>query len=222
MEMNELERPREKVLRFGIETCSNRDLLALILRSGVKGKSVMELADEILARKKNLSMLQTLTIQELMEIKGIKKAKAIEILAVFELSKRLSLDELPEEISINKPETLVSWLNKEIGFTDQEHFMVIFLDTRNRMIYSKKLFVGSLDQSIVHPRDIFKEAIRLNSSKIMCVHNHPSGDVSASSADLLATRSIQEVGELVGIPLLDHLIVGKNNFLSMRSEGLLK
>lgn len=222
MEMNELERPREKVLRFGITHCSNRDLLALILRSGVKGKSVMELADEILAKRKNLSLLQTLTIQELMDIKGIKKAKAIEILAVFELSKRLSLDELPEEISINSPETLVSWLNKEIGFTDQEHFMVIFLDTRNRMIYSRQLFVGSLDQSIVHPRDIFKEAIRLNSSKIMCVHNHPSGDVSPSSADLLATRSIQEVGELVGIPLLDHLIVGKNNFLSMRSEGLLK
>lgn len=221
MEINEQERPREKVLRYGIEQCSNRDLLAIILRSGVKGKSVLELADQLLSMEQNLSMITRLTYEELIQIRGIKKAKAIVLLACFELSKRISSDQVISAMCINKPSSLSEWLNKKIGFKDQEHFMVIFLGTKNQILKDKTIFIGSLDRTIIHPREIYKEAIKLNASKIICVHNHPSGDVTPSPNDITATQVISEVGKTVGIPLLDHLIVGNNHYLSFREQGLL-
>lgn len=221
MEISEQERPREKVLRYGIEQCSNRDLLAIILRSGVKGKSVLELADQILSMDQNLAMITRLTYEELIQIRGIKKAKAIVLLACFELSKRISSDQVISAMRVDKPSTLSAWLNKKIGFMDQEHFMVIFLGTKNQILKDKTIFIGSLDRTIVHPREIYKEAIKLNASKIICVHNHPSGDVTPSPNDITATQAISEVGKTVGIPLLDHLIVGNNHYLSFREQGLL-
>lgn len=221
MEISEQERPREKVLRYGIEQCSNRDLLAIILRSGVRGKSVLELADQILSMEQNLALMTRLTYEELIQIRGIKKAKAIVLLACFELSKRISSDQVNSAMCINKPSSLSEWLNKKIGFKDQEHFMVIFLGTKNQILKDKTIFIGSLDRTIVHPREIYKEAIKLNASKIICVHNHPSGDVTPSPNDITATQAISEVGKTVGIPLLDHLIVGNNHYLSFREKGLL-
>lgn len=221
MEISEQERPREKALRYGIEQCSNRDLLAIILRSGVRGKSVLELADQILSMEQNLALMTRLTYEELIQIRGIKKAKAIVLLACFELSKRISSDQVNSAMCINKPSSLSEWLNKKIGFKDQEHFMVIFLGTKNQILKDKTIFIGSLDRTIVHPREIYKEAIKLNASKIICVHNHPSGDVTPSPNDITATQAISEVGKTVGIPLLDHLIVGNNHYLSFREKGLL-
>lgn len=221
MEISEQERPREKVLRYGIEQCSNRDLLAIILRSGVKGKSVLELADQILSMDQNLAMITRLTYEELIQIRGIKKAKAIVLLACFELSKRISSDQVLSAMRVDKPSSLSAWLNKKIGFMDQEHFLVIFLGTKNQILKDKTIFIGSLDRTIVHPREIYKEAIKLNASKIICVHNHPSGDVTPSPNDITATQAISEVGKTVGIPLLDHLIVGNNHYLSFREQGLL-
>lgn len=221
MEISEQERPREKVLRYGIEQCSNRDLLAIILRSGVKGKSVLELADQLLSMEQNLAMITRLTYEELIQIRGIKKAKAIVLLACFELSKRISSDQVISAMCINNPSNLSEWLNKKIGFKDQEHFMVIFLGTKNQILKDKTIFIGSLDRTIIHPREIYKEAIKLNASKIICVHNHPSGDVTPSPNDIVATQAISEVGKTVGIPLLDHLIVGNNHYLSFREQGLL-
>lgn len=208
-------------MRYGIEQCSNRDLLAIILRSGIKGQSVLELADQVLSMEENLAMMTQLTYEELIQIKGIKKAKAIGLLACFELSKRISCEAIRPAIHIDNPSCLADWLNKKIGFMDQEHFIVIFLGTKNQILKDKTIFIGSLDRSIVHPREIYKEAVKLNASKIICVHNHPSGDVSPSPNDIVATQAISEAGKTVGIPLLDHLIVGKNTYLSFREQGLL-
>lgn len=209
------------MLRYGIEQCSNRDLLAIILRSGVKGQSVLELADQVLSMQQNLAMLTQLTYEELIQIRGIKKAKAIGLLACFELSKRISCESVAPTFRIDNPACLTDWLNKKIGFMDQEHFIVVFLGTKNQILKDKTIFIVSLDRTIVHPREIYKEAVKLNASKIICVHNHPSGDVTPSPNDITATQAISEAGRTVGIPLLDHLIVGNNAYLSFREQGLL-
>lgn len=219
--MCESERPREKAIKHGIDKLSNRDLLAIIIRSGIPNKSVLQLADELLTKERNLSRLQCISYEQLIKIKGIKQAKAIELLACFELSKRISKDEIFDEVIIDQPKTLVQWLNKEIGFLRQEHFLAVFLDTKNKIINEKTIFIGSLDRTVVHPREIYKEAIRLNASKIMVVHNHPSGDCTPSQSDILTTQRIRDVGVVVGIPLMDHIIVGNNNYFSLRENKLL-
>lgn len=219
--MNESERPREKAIRLGIETLSNRELLALLLRSGVKGLSVLQVADEILKLRKNLCSLQNISLSELIEIKGISHAKALEILACMELSKRFSYDRMCEEFCIEHPIHLVEWMNKKIGFADQEHFFVLFLNTKNKIIGSKQLFSGLLDSCNVGAKEVFKEAIRYNSAKIMIVHNHPSGNVEPSVEDQRVTLQLQDVADVCKIPILDHIIVGKNNYFSFKEHQLL-
>ena len=219
--MNENERPREKAIKFGIESCSNRDLIAIMLRSGISNKSVLQLADEVLMKERNLGTLQCLSLEQLISIKGIKKAKAIELLACFELSKRISKDQIFDDVVIDHPSVLTQWLNKEIGFLKQENFIAIYLDTKNKIIFQKTIFIGCLDRSVVHPREIYREAVRVNASKIMVVHNHPSGDLTPSQSDLIVTQRIKEVGQVMGIPLMDHLIVGNNKYFSLREKNLL-
>ena len=196
-ELNKEERPREKALQHGIAALSNRELLALVLRSGTRSMSALELADEVLRHWSSMGDLGKANMQELMGLSGIKEAKAISLLAAFELGRR-------------------------IAFEQQEHFLVLFLNQKNQLISSRVMFVGTLTNASVHPREIFREAMQLGCAKILCVHNHPSGDPQPSSADISLTRSIEECGVMTAIPLMDHIIVSRNTYFSFAQKGLLQ
>lgn len=221
-EMQLHQRPREKALMHGIEALSNRELIALLLRNGTRSQSVLELADEVLNRYSSLGSLGQASLTELMEIDGIKQAKAIELQAAFALGKRIAFDVLKESEAISSPQKLSEWLMQQIGFQQQEHFLVVFLNQRNQILAYKTLFVGTLTSANVHPREIFKEAMRIGCAKIICAHNHPSGNHQVSDADITITQQIMECGQLVSIPLLDHIVVGGNRYVSLREEGYMR
>ncbi|HCY06429.1 MAG: DNA repair protein RadC [Erysipelotrichaceae bacterium] len=213
-EMPKSERPREKALKFGIKTLSNRELLALIIRNGYQGKSSLSIAEELLYKCNGIGNLANLELNDFLSIKGIKEVKALEILACIEIARRIAFKESLDTDVIENPDKMISWLNKEIGFDKQENFMVVYLDVKNKIITYKTLFIGTIDKSIVHPREIFKEALLVSSSRIMLVHNHPSGDVTPSDADISVTKKIVEAGKLMGINVLDHIIVSNNRYFS--------
>ena len=221
-EMQLHQRPREKALMHGIDALSNRELIALLLRNGTRSQSVLELADEVLNRYSSLGSLGQASLTELMEIDGIKQAKAIELQAAFALGKRIAFDVLKESEAISSPQKLSEWLMQQIGFQQQEHFLVVFLNQRNQILAYKTLFVGTLTSANVHPREIFKEAMRIGCAKIICAHNHPSGNPQVSDADIAITQQIMECGQLVSIPLLDHIVVGGNRYVSLREEGYMR
>ncbi len=215
------ERPREKAMQYGIEVLSNRELIALLLRSGTKTRSALEVADEVMQLTTSLGEIANLSMAELMKVKGIKYAKGLELLAAFELGKRIAFDKVLHKKQIEHPEDLMDWLNKEIGYVQQEHFVVMFLNQRNQIINYKTLFIGTLTSASVHPREIFKEAMKQGCAKIICAHNHPSGNSEPSQADIQLTKVIQQVGEMVAIPLVDHLIVAHNTYTSLRQKQLM-
>ncbi len=212
--------PREKVRMFGWQSLSDDEVLAIMLRTGVKDFSVQEVAKQLLVTSKGLAGLTSLTMQECMSVKGISNIKAIELGASFELVKRVLRSSLPYMNVIDHPQVLFDWLRLEIGDKQQEHFLVIYLNTQHQIIGVKTLFVGTLDRSIIHPREIFKEAMAVSSSKIMVVHNHPSGTLTPSKADIQVTKNLKEIGELMGIPLLDHLIVSTSGYVSLRQMNM--
>lgn len=220
--MQREERPREKAKRFGIESLSTTELLALLLRCGYRGYSVLQLAQQLLSESKGLVQLSQMDAKELMKIKGISEAKGLELQACFEISKRISSQTLFNSLKINSPKIVSEYLNKKIGYKKQEHFVVLMLDTKNQLIKEMTLFVGSLNTSVVHAREVYKCAIEHSSAKIMIAHNHPSGECIPSEQDILVTSALQQVGELVGIPLLDHIIVGNNQYFSFKEKQLMK
>ena len=220
-EMPVEERPREKAVRYGIRQCSNREVLALILRSGVAGCNSLMIADEILLKARGLRGLAEMNLHELTQIKGISRVRGLEIQACFELARRISMEEVEDLSVIDHPEVLIDWLQKEIGGAKQEHFLAVYLDTRNHVLKHKILFKGTLDASIVHPREVFKEAVLVSACRILVVHNHPSQDLTPSHADKAITLRLKETGEMMGIELLDHLIVSSSDYFSFRAHGLM-
>lgn len=215
------ERPREKALRTGIESLSSRELLAVLLRSGVCGSSSLMIADQILMKAGGVSGLPAMTLKQLMAIKGINKVKSLEILACFELARRIALEKSLEQDIVENPEQLISWLKQEIGAKQQEHFLAVYLDAKNHILEYRILFKGTLDASLVHPREVFKEALLVSACRILVIHNHPSQDLTPSRADQRMTQRLKQAGELVGIELLDHLIVSSTDYFSFRAHGLL-
>lgn len=215
------ERPREKALQQGIEHCSNKEILALILRSGVPEASSLMIADQLLQRSQGVSGLSRLTLKELTQIKGISQVRGLEILACFELARRISEEQTRDIDVVSNPEALMAWLGREIGGKQQEHFLAIYLDAKNHILEHRLLFKGTLDASIVHPREVFKEALLASACRVLVVHNHPSQDLTPSMADRIITQRLKETGELIGIELLDHLIVGTTQYFSFRAHGLL-
>lgn len=220
-ELSLQERPREKALQYGVEHLSNRELIALILRSGTKRYNALELADQVLALRSTLGEVSILNQQEFITIPGINKIKAIELCAVFELGKRVTRDQMINKVCIKQPQDIVDWLNQEIGFMQQEHFMVLFLNQKNQLITFKTMFIGTLTQANVHPREVYKEAMQQGCARIICVHNHPSGDPTPSKADIALTDVLVETGKMIGIPLMDHIIVAFNNYISFRQKRLI-
>lgn len=215
-DLPEDERPRERLERKGPKVLSNIELLAILIRTGSRQKSAINLAEEIMRKFSNLYNLRNITIDELMMIKGIGKAKAIQILAAIELGSRMSQYVLERGMQIRSPSDCAEYIAEEVKSLEQEHFIGIYLDTKNRILAKKTLFIGSLNRSLVHPREVFKEALKHGCASIILVHNHPSNDVTPSPQDISITKRLIEIGELIGIEILDHLIVGANNYLSMR------
>lgn len=220
-EIPKSERPREKALKFGITALSNRELIAILIKTGFQGYSSLKIAEDVLKISNVIGNLSKLELRDFLKVKGIKEAKALEILACIELSKRLNYEECLDLNVIDRPKALITWLNKEIGSSQQEQFMVVYLNTKNRIITYRILFKGTIDSSLIHPREIFKEALLLSSSKILLVHNHPSGDTTPSDADIKSTYKIIEAGNLMGIKVIDHIIVTSNNHFSFVNEGII-
>ncbi|MCI6271736.1 MAG: DNA repair protein RadC [Erysipelotrichaceae bacterium] len=220
-EIPKSERPREKALKFGITALSNRELIAILIKTGFQGYSSLKIAEDVLKISNGIGNLSKLELRDFLKVKGIKEAKALEILACIELSKRLNYEECLDLNIIDRPKALITWLNKEIGSSQQEQFMVVYLNTKNRIITYRILFKGTIDSSLIHPREIFKEALLLSSSKILLVHNHPSGDTTPSDADIKSTYKIIEAGNLMGIKVIDHIIVTCNKHFSFVNEGII-
>lgn len=216
------ERPVEKLLISGPETLTNAELLAVILRTGTRGENIISLSTSIISEFNGLDGLLDAGINEITSIKGIKNIKASQILAVGELVKRINVLSLIKiEKVISSPNDIASLIMKEMSFLKQEVLKLIMLDTKNNIIGIKDVFKGSLNTSIVHPREIFKEAIKKSSSSIIICHNHPSGDPTPSKEDINITIRLKECSKIIGIDLLDHLIVGKNQYVSLKEKGII-
>ncbi len=209
------ERPRERLLKIGIENISNEELLAIILKTGSYGVSVKEMAGQILSKIKSLNNLDKININTFQDIKGLGKVKTIEIMASIELGKRIFL-ECTEKSNIiyNNPDIIFK--NNRYLFYEkkQEYFYCLYLDNKNKLIERKLLFMGTINRSIVHPREIFKEAYLSSASGIICMHNHPSGDIHPSMEDIHLTKSLIEIGKLQGINIIDHMIISDNQYYS--------
>lgn len=214
------ERPRERLVNLGVENLSNEELLAILLKSGTKNMSVKLLASNILKQLDSINDLKDITLETLMKIKGIKKAKACELLASIELGKRINqkISNI-NQIKIIDSNSVFEYYKNILGDKKQEYFYCIYLNTKNQIIKDKLLFVGTINESLVHPREIFKEAYLLSASSIICIHNHPSGNITPSKNDILITKQLKEVGMLLGINLIDHIIIGKDEYFSFMDNG---
>jgi DNA repair protein RadC len=221
MDLPECERPRERLLKYGAEALSNSELLAIILRTGTHKENVINLSIRILSQSQGLNGLLSLSCEEIMSLKGIGEAKAAQILAVAELAKRFKAYKSGDIYSIKQPKDAVSLVMEEMRYFREEHLRVIMLNTKNVVISMKDVSIGSLNSSIVHPREVFSEAIRKNSASIIVCHNHPSGDPTPSKEDINVTERLKECGKLLGIELLDHLIIGNGSYISLKEKCIL-
>ncbi|MGI6097302.1 MAG: RadC family protein [Dethiobacteria bacterium] len=220
-ELPQQERPRERLQQLGAEALSNVELLAVLLRTGTKELSAMRLAEQLLSRVKSLRALPEITLEELQEIKGIGLAKAVQIKAALELGKRLATSLQEDRPQINSPADAASLFMEELRYKKKEYFKILLLDTKNRVLTREQVSEGSLNASIVDIRHIFGTALKKSAASLILVHNHPSGDPHPSREDIRITKRIKEVGELMGIELLDHLIIGDGCFLSFKEKDLL-
>lgn len=211
-------RPREKAMAQGMSALSDEELLALILRSGTKGLSAIDVARLVLVSCHGLAGLQVINLESLCAITGISQVKALELLAVVEIHRRMLRPDVHETIRIEEPQHVSAWLRAEIGFAQQEHFFVLYLNQQNELLRGELLFKGTLDRSLVHPREVFSLAVRLHCARLILAHNHPGGSLQPSTQDLDVTRLLVSAGKLMGIAVLDHLIVSQRGFCSLRAQ----
>ncbi|MBG9590134.1 RadC family protein [Cytobacillus firmus] len=215
------ERPRERFVQNGPESLSNHELIAILLRTGTKDESVLQLANRLLTHFEGLRLLKDASLDEITAIKGIGSAKAIQVLAAVEIGRRISKLTYDDRYIIRSPEDGANYVMHEMRFLSQEHFVCIYLNTKNQVLHKQTIFIGSLNASIVHPREVFKEAFRRSAASIICIHNHPSGDPTPSREDIEVTKRLAESGKIIGIDVLDHLIIGENKFVSLKEKGYL-
>jgi DNA repair protein RadC len=215
----ETERPRERLLRFGPESMSTVELIAMILGSGTKSMPVLQLAQEILIRFESLKHLSEATIEELCEIKGMGIAKAIQLKSALSLGLRASRQVISAKYRIESPTHAFHLIKEELEKEKREIFIVILQDTKGYLICHEIVAIGTLSNSLVHPREVFYPAIRHKAASLILAHNHPSGDPTPSQQDLNVTKTLIEAGRLIGITVNDHLIVGDQKFNSLRQLG---
>jgi len=206
------ERPRERFKKYGKENLKTSELISIILNTGTKDISVIALSNNILKNMEDVSNLKDLTLNKLKTIEGIGEVKAIKLLSAIELGKRVYYDKNIDKIKLNNTKLVYNYMKNKFKDNKQEYFYALYLDNKKNLIETKLLFIGTINKSIVHPREIFKYAYLLSASSIICIHNHPSGDSTPSKEDILFTKSLVDIGKLQGINIIDHIIIGKDYY----------
>lgn len=215
-----MERPRERLIEYGVESLSNEELLSIILKTGNRKKSVKEISLDILNEFGHIENLKNATKEQLQQIKGIGIAQALTILSTIELGKRIFVNPVSQEKTIlNTSQAIYEYMRYQLLDKKQEYFYCLYLNSKKELIERKLLFMGTVNRSVVHPREVFKHAYLCSASGIVCIHNHPSGDVSPSKEDIHLTNSLVELGHMNGIPVIDHIIIGDHNYYSFYEEG---
>lgn len=217
----ESERPREKLMKYGKENLSDSELLSIILKTGTKGENVLDLAIRVLKELGSLKNLKDVSFDTLKTIKGIGSAKALELLVLSELAKRIyykNSNDLKEKYTT--PESIYEKNKYLFDNLKQEHFYCLYLNSKKELIERKLLFMGTLNKSVVHPREIFKEAYKNSASSIVCMHNHPSGNYTPSGEDINLTNSLIKLGQINGIPVIDHLIITDDGYYSFYENNM--
>lgn len=218
----ESDKPRERLYQYGSENLSDEELISIILKTGTKGMSVKEVSLKLLESVGDIKRLKDIGINTLMGINGIGRVKAIEIKAAIELGRRIYIENNKlGGVILNNSLKIYGYFKDLVGNKKQEYFYAVYVDTKGRYIDKKCLFVGTINNSIVHPREIFKEAYLLSANGIICIHNHPSGDPTPSKEDIMITRKIKEIGMIHGIKLIDHIIVGMDSYYSFYEDNKL-
>lgn len=215
------ERPREKAVLQGIESLSNAELIAVIVGFGSKNLSILDLSNKILCECGGLNGLQNCTLQELIRIKGVKISKAICLLSVIEISKRMNEMTFEKKRKLNSCLEVVNYFRLKLVSKEQENFIIVYLDVKNQLLSYKVLFIGSIEGVIIQPKAIFREVIKIGASKIICVHNHPSGDPLPSEGDIFVTKELMKQASFLGIIVLDHIIIAKNGYFSMKEHQII-
>lgn len=213
------DRPREKLIAKGVENLKDSELLAILLRTGVKGKNVIEIASQILSKNSKKRLLQ-MTYEDLSKISGIDSGKATTLLAAFELAKRaLEVNDTNLPV-IDSAKDAVAQLS-DMRDLKKEHFVVLYLNAKNQLVHKETISMGTLNANLVHPREVFEPALKYSAAQIIVAHNHPSGDPKPSEDDIEITKRLTEAGKLMGIDVMDHVIVSKNSYFSFKEEKLL-
>jgi len=216
------DRPIERLKNNGVESLSNEELLAIILKNGTKNMSSKDLALLILSKISNINEIDELSLEELQTIKGIGLKKASTLLATIELGKRIQNKTDMVKTKVTSSEIIFNMYKNKIGSKKQEEFHCLFLDNSKNIITKKLIYIGTINYSVIHPREIFKEAVKSSSSSIICIHNHPSGNETPSKEDINMTNQIVNIGKMMGIPVIDHIIVTKNHYYSFFDNNLIK
>lgn len=222
-EMYYEERPYEKCERFGAENLTNAELLAVLLRTGTKGENSLELAHRLICSdlpERGILNIHRWTFDQLLAIRGIGKVKAIQILCMSELAKRLARSTAMTGLDFSSPSTIAQYYMEDMRHREKEVLKLLLLNSRSKLIGESDVSEGTADTALVSPRELFLEALRKNASAIILLHNHPSGEPTPSREDVRITRRIYEAGALIGIELLDHIVIGDNCFVSLRERGL--
>lgn len=223
-ELYEEERPYEKCERFGAENLTDTELLAVLLRTGTRGESALALARRILhpsVHQEGILSIHRWSYEQLMRLKGIGKVKAIQILCLCELAKRLAKASAGKELDFSTPASIARYYMEDMRHQKQERMKLLLLNTKSRLIGESEISKGTVNASIVSPRELFIEALQKNAVSIILLHNHPSGDPSPSREDVLVSKKVQEAGNMIGVELLDHIIIGDNCYVSLREQGYL-
>lgn len=224
-EMPQEERPRERLLKHGADALRNAELIAILLRTGIKGHSAVHVADDLLRQFNTLERLAGASVEEIRKVKGVGRDKAIALKSAFTLARRMADELRGESPLLDSPARIAALLREEFRFLQVETFRVLLLNTRRRLIRVEKVADGTLDTILVHPREVFRSAIMANASAIVIAHNHPSGDPTPSESDLKVTRDLVRAGQLLRIDVLDHVIIGRcseerqQDWLSLRELG---
>lgn len=224
-EFCEQDRPYEKCLRLGTDALSDAELLAVILRSGTRGEGALNLAMKVLSGSKKdrgILALIDMSIPELMKIKGIGKVKAIELKCVAELSKRIAAADRKQQKKFTTPKQIADYYMEQLRHESRERLLLMLLDAKGGLLHDFVLSIGTVDASLISPREIFIEALRHEAVRIVLVHNHPSGNPKPSEEDIAVTEQIEKLGKIIGIPLIDHIIIGDNIYTSFREQGLIR
>ena len=215
------ERPREKLLSEGVSSLSNAELIAILLHTGTKERTVLELAGDVLsADQRGILFLSECTPEELQQIKGVGKAKTCQLMAAVELGKRAARTKKNNRPRLTSPSEIADIFMEDMRYYRKEHFNVLMVNTKGEVIQNENIAVGDLCSAVVHPREVFSRAVRRSAAAVILVHNHPSGDPEPSNEDIVTTNRLSEAGRILGINVLDHIIIGDGVFVSLRREGL--